>query len=189
MLPHPRKISVVFLPTNKQSSNSSKTTHSRAEQMEQPQTGGAAVQPGVSPAHIHDTDQLLDPVLFSNDNGSYKLNTVPAFRWDFMRCTGERPQPAAVNHPWRFQTTDNAHNLIHSLSTRSLHLVISTAISIVGIVLAASFPTDRRCDAYFIMLYLRATFWVITYVNIPISSLSIPTCLNVNGFYSSSITS
>jgi len=48
--------------------------------MEPPASVSAAVQPGVSPAHIHDTDQLLDPVLFSTDNGSFKLNTVPAFR-------------------------------------------------------------------------------------------------------------
>lgn len=48
--------------------------------MDHPITGGGAVQPGMSPAHNQDTDQLLDPVLFSNDNGSYKLKTVPAFR-------------------------------------------------------------------------------------------------------------
>ncbi|KAH8272045.1 hypothetical protein KR018_011214 [Drosophila ironensis] len=84
-----------------------------------------AVHPGVSPIYVGDTDQLLDPVLFSNDNGSYKLKTVPAF---------------------------------------SLHLLISTIISIVGIVLAAGFPEEKRCDAYFIMLYLRASFWVITFL-------------------------
>ncbi|EDV42110.1 uncharacterized protein Dana_GF17177 [Drosophila ananassae] len=93
--------------------------------MDHQATGGGAVHPGVSPVHLQDTDQLLDPVLFSNDNGSFKLKTVPAF---------------------------------------SLHLLISTAISIIGIVLAASYPAEKRCDAYFIMLYLRATFWVITYL-------------------------
>lgn len=86
---------------------------------------GAAIQPGGSQVHNHDTDELLDPVLFSDDNGSYKLKTVPAF---------------------------------------SIHLLISTVISFVGIGLAALFPEDRRCEAYFIMLYLRATFWVITFI-------------------------
>ncbi|XP_034660444.1 transmembrane protein 192 [Drosophila subobscura] len=86
---------------------------------------GAAVPTGVIPPHIHDTDQLLDPVLFSNDNGTFKLKTVPAF---------------------------------------SIHLLISSVISCVGIGLAALWPAERRCDAYFIMLYLRATFWVITYL-------------------------
>lgn len=47
----------------------------------------------------------------------------------------------------------------------SIHLLISTIISFVGIGLAALFPEERRCEAYFIMLYLRATFWVITFVS------------------------
>ncbi|XP_068155863.1 transmembrane protein 192 [Drosophila tropicalis] len=84
---------------------------------------GAAV--GAQPSNNADTDELLDPVLFSNSTSGYKLKTVPAF---------------------------------------SLHLFISTAISAVGIALAVLMPEDKRCDAYFIMLYLRATFWVITYI-------------------------
>lgn len=39
---------------------------------------GAAVHPGG--AHNRDTDELLDPVLFSDNNDSFKLKTVPAFR-------------------------------------------------------------------------------------------------------------
>ncbi|XP_037944689.1 transmembrane protein 192 [Teleopsis dalmanni] len=46
----------------------------------------------------------------------------------------------------------------------SIHLFISTIISFVGILLAAVWPPEKRCEAYFIMLYLRATFWVITFV-------------------------
>ncbi|XP_064550462.1 transmembrane protein 192 [Drosophila montana] len=86
---------------------------------------GAAIAAGGSHVHNQDTDDLLDPVLFSDDNGSFKLKTVPAF---------------------------------------SIHLLISTVISCVGIGLGALWPEDRRCDAYFIMLYLRATFWVITFI-------------------------
>ncbi|EDV93785.1 transmembrane protein 192 [Drosophila grimshawi] len=85
---------------------------------------GAAIQTGGS-VHNQDTDELLDPVLVSDNNGPYKLKTVPAF---------------------------------------SIHLLISTVISSVGIGLAVGFPADRRCEAYFIMLYLRATFWVITFL-------------------------
>lgn len=44
----------------------------------------------------------------------------------------------------------------------SFHLLISTIISIVGIVLAAVFPDSKRCEAYFIMLYLRVAFFVLT---------------------------
>ncbi|XP_030373775.1 transmembrane protein 192 [Scaptodrosophila lebanonensis] len=73
-----------------------------------------------------DTAPLMDPVLFSDDGGTFKpLKTVPAF---------------------------------------SIHLLISTIISIVGICLAATWEPEKRCDAYFVMLYLRATFWVITYL-------------------------
>ncbi|ALC45725.1 CG7523 [Drosophila busckii] len=86
---------------------------------------GAAIQTGGPPGPSQDTDELLDPVLFSNDNGAFKLKTVPAF---------------------------------------SIHLLISTVISIVGIALAAQWPEERRCEAYFIMLYLRATFWGITFL-------------------------
>ncbi|CRL01522.1 CLUMA_CG014392, isoform A [Clunio marinus] len=46
----------------------------------------------------------------------------------------------------------------------SLHLLISTIISIFGIILAATWPDSKRCEAYFIMLYVRAGFWIITWV-------------------------
>ncbi|XP_054084507.1 transmembrane protein 192 isoform X1 [Zeugodacus cucurbitae] len=73
-----------------------------------------------------DTEELLDPVLSSNTDGTFKsLKTIPAF---------------------------------------SIHLLISTVISFIGIVLAFAWPEDKRCEAYFIMLYLRATFWVITFL-------------------------
>ncbi|XP_062125415.1 transmembrane protein 192 [Drosophila sulfurigaster albostrigata] len=95
--------------------------------MDSDAAAGAAIptSSGSQGQQNRDTDELLDPVLFSNDNGAYKLKTVPAF---------------------------------------SIHLLISTIISCVGIGLATLFPEDRRCDAYFIMLYLRATFWVITFL-------------------------
>ncbi|XP_067639772.1 transmembrane protein 192 isoform X2 [Eurosta solidaginis] len=74
----------------------------------------------------NDTQELLDPVLSSNEDGSFKpLRTVPVF---------------------------------------SIHLFISTVISFVGILLAYTWPVDKRCEAYFIMLYLRAAFWVITFL-------------------------
>lgn len=44
----------------------------------------------------------------------------------------------------------------------SFHLLISTLISIVGIILAAVFPDSDRCKAYFIMIYLRVGFFAIT---------------------------
>lgn len=46
----------------------------------------------------------------------------------------------------------------------SIHLLISTGISFIGIILAASSPPEKRCQAYFTMLYLRAVFWVITFL-------------------------
>lgn len=46
----------------------------------------------------------------------------------------------------------------------SLHLLISTIISIFGIILAATWPDYKRCEAYFIMLYVRAGFWLITWL-------------------------
>jgi len=46
----------------------------------------------------------------------------------------------------------------------SFHLLISSIISLVGIILASCWKDDKRCEAYFIMLYLRAAFWVVTYI-------------------------
>lgn len=43
---------------------------------------GAAVHTGG--AHNRDTDELLDPVLFSDNNDSFKLKTVPAFRFVWL---------------------------------------------------------------------------------------------------------
>lgn len=48
----------------------------------------------------------------------------------------------------------------------SFHLLISSIISLVGIGLAACWKDDKRCEAYFIMLYLRAAFWILTFVRI-----------------------
>lgn len=58
--------------------------------------------------------------------------------------------------------------MIHSLFVNfmihhsSFHLFISTVISVIGIVLAAVYPDSQRCQAYFIMLYLRVGFFVVT---------------------------
>jgi hypothetical protein len=41
-------------------------------------------------------------------------------------------------------------------------LLVSTIISAVGIALAIIWPEYKRCEAYFIMLYLRAGFYVLT---------------------------
>ncbi|KAG5675434.1 hypothetical protein PVAND_005338 [Polypedilum vanderplanki] len=44
----------------------------------------------------------------------------------------------------------------------SFHLLVSTAISALGIVLATVWPESKRCEAYFIMLYCRAGFYAFT---------------------------
>lgn len=46
---------------------------------------GAAIQTSGQHGYNQDTDELLDPVLFSDNNGSFKLKTVPAFR--YVLCT------------------------------------------------------------------------------------------------------
>lgn len=48
----------------------------------------------------------------------------------------------------------------------SFHLMISSCISLTGIILAATWQDSQRCEAYFIMLYMRAAFWLITYVSV-----------------------
>uniref|UniRef100_A0A1B0D9F0 Uncharacterized protein n=3 Tax=Phlebotomus papatasi TaxID=29031 RepID=A0A1B0D9F0_PHLPP len=44
----------------------------------------------------------------------------------------------------------------------SFHLLVSTMISFIGVGMAIVFPENKRCEAYFLMLYLRAIFWVVT---------------------------
>lgn len=52
-----------------------------------------------------------------------------------------------------------------SRTNSSLHFLISTMISLAGIIMAAAWSDSKRCQAYFIMLYLRGIFWVITFVS------------------------
>lgn len=55
----------------------------------------------------------------------------------------------------------------------TFHIIVSTAISIVGIVLAVREPDlDHKCRAYFIMLYLHGAYWFFTLVSsLPCSTL------------------
>jgi len=46
----------------------------------------------------------------------------------------------------------------------SFHLFVSSVISLTGIILATCWQDDKRCEAYFIMLYLRAAFWLFTFI-------------------------
>jgi len=46
----------------------------------------------------------------------------------------------------------------------SIHLFVSSTISLAGIILATCWKDDKRCEAYFIMLYLRAAFWLFTFI-------------------------
>lgn len=46
----------------------------------------------------------------------------------------------------------------------SFHIVVSTVISMIGVILAVAWPPEERCHAYFIMMYLRVAFWIITFV-------------------------
>lgn len=51
------------------------------------------------------------------------------------------------------------------LTDNSFHLLLSAIISLVGIIMAIEWQEEKRCEAYFIMLYLRAFFWLITFVS------------------------
>jgi len=46
----------------------------------------------------------------------------------------------------------------------SFHLLMSSAISLTGIILAACWKDEKRCEAYFVMLYLRIAFWLFTFI-------------------------
>ncbi|XP_062554616.1 transmembrane protein 192-like isoform X1 [Armigeres subalbatus] len=59
---------------------------------------------------------------------------------------------------------DDGFRPLRTVPAFSFHLLISSCISLTGIILAATWEDNQRCEAYFIMLYLRAAFWLITYV-------------------------
>lgn len=59
---------------------------------------------------------------------------------------------------------DDGFRPLNTVPAFSLHLLASSCISLTGIILAACWEDNRRCEAYFIMLYLRAAFWLITYL-------------------------
>lgn len=59
---------------------------------------------------------------------------------------------------------DDGFRPLKTVPVFSFHLLLSTCISVTGVILAATWADSRRCEAYFIMLYLRAAFWLITYL-------------------------
>ncbi|XP_052891965.1 transmembrane protein 192 [Anopheles moucheti] len=59
---------------------------------------------------------------------------------------------------------DDSFRPLRTVPAFSVHLLVSSCISLTGIILAATWEDSRRCEAYFIMLYLRAAFWIFTYL-------------------------
>ncbi|XP_055636309.1 transmembrane protein 192-like isoform X2 [Toxorhynchites rutilus septentrionalis] len=59
---------------------------------------------------------------------------------------------------------DDGFRPLRTVPAFSIHLLISSCISVAGVVLAATWEDSCRCEAYFIMLYLRAAFWLLTYL-------------------------
>lgn len=59
---------------------------------------------------------------------------------------------------------DDGFRKLKTVPAFSFHLLISTCISLTGVILAATWADSRRCEAYFIMLYMRAAFWLITFL-------------------------
>lgn len=59
---------------------------------------------------------------------------------------------------------DDGFRPLRTVPAFSIHLLVSSCISLTGIILAATWEDSRRCEAYFIMLYLRAAFWIFTYL-------------------------
>ncbi|XP_058812976.1 transmembrane protein 192 [Topomyia yanbarensis] len=59
---------------------------------------------------------------------------------------------------------DDGFRPLNTVPAFSFHLLVSSCISLTGIILAATWEDSRRCEAYFIMLYLRAAFWLLTYL-------------------------
>lgn len=59
---------------------------------------------------------------------------------------------------------DDGFRPLRTVPAFSFHLLVSSCISLTGIFLAATWEDSRRCEAYFIMLYLRAAFWIVTYL-------------------------
>lgn len=53
---------------------------------------------------------------------------------------------------------------LNTVAAYSVHLLISTIISFVGILLTAVWPEEKRDEAYFIMTCLRVAFWLITFL-------------------------
>jgi hypothetical protein len=58
----------------------------------------------------------------------------------------------------------NRSKKLKTIPLFTFHLLVSTSISIVGVILAATWKDKKRCEAYFIMLYLRAAFWILTVI-------------------------
>jgi len=83
-------------------------------------------------------------------------NTVGRF-FDTTNMDDEFLEPILAEDEQHFKPLNTVFHF-------SFHLLISSVISLTGIVLASCSTDDKRCEAYFIMLYLRVAFWIITLI-------------------------
>lgn len=60
---------------------------------------------------------------------------------------------------------NNGFRKLKTIPAFSLHLLCSCLISLIGIILAAAWAPERRCHAYYVMMYLRVGFWTLTFVS------------------------
>jgi len=62
--------------------------------------------------------------------------------------------------------TENSYNFksLKTIPVSSAHMVISIAISVIGAFLAFVWQSDTQCEEYFIILYIRCVYWVLTFL-------------------------
>lgn len=98
--------------------------------------------------------------LIRNWQGS---NTGGRFFEDSSVATSGRMEDGQLD-PILATEDDDGFRPLRTVPAFSFHLLVSTCISLTGVILAATWEDSRRCEAYFIMLYMRAAFWLITFL-------------------------
>uniref|UniRef100_A0A1B0BF62 Transmembrane protein 192 n=1 Tax=Glossina palpalis gambiensis TaxID=67801 RepID=A0A1B0BF62_9MUSC len=71
---------------------------------------------------------------------------------------------AGDREPILATSRDDSFKKLKTIPIFSIHLAISSTISLVSIILTVQLPEEKHNEAYFVMASLRAAFWLITFL-------------------------
>uniref|UniRef100_A0A1A9X449 Transmembrane protein 192 n=1 Tax=Glossina brevipalpis TaxID=37001 RepID=A0A1A9X449_9MUSC len=98
---------------------------------------------------------------FSVNRGAQYMDDVNGGNLGTLSATNSL---AGDTEPILASTGDDSFKKLKTIPLFSIHLAISSTISLVSIILTVQWPEEERNQAYFVMISLRAAFWLITFL-------------------------